>query len=122
VAAAAADGTTTFRDVGELTVKETDRLAATIALVEAIGGLARANGDDLVIEGSGSPATSAVRFHGRGDHRLAMAAMVAALAGAAGGSIDGVASVGTSYPGFLDDMSALAGPGAWSPVDAGDGT
>jgi len=122
VAAAAAAGTTTFRDVGELTVKETDRLAATIALVEAIGGLARADGDDLVIEGSGSPATSAVRFHGRGDHRLAMAATVAALAGADGGSIGGVASVGTSYPRFLDDMSALAGPGAWSPADAGDAT
>jgi len=122
VAAAAADGTTTFRDVGELTVKETDRLAATIALVEAIGGLARAEGDDLIIEGSGAPATSVVRFHGRGDHRLAMAAMVAALAGADGGSIGGVASVGTSYPGFLADLEALAGSGTWAADDAADAT
>ena len=55
VAAMAAHGTTRFRDVGELRVKESDRLAGTAALVEAFGGSAAVEGDDLVIEGTGGP-------------------------------------------------------------------
>jgi 3-phosphoshikimate 1-carboxyvinyltransferase len=115
VAAAAASGTTTFRNVGELTVKETDRLAATIALVQAIGGQAWATGDDLAVEGGGTLGPRPVAFHSQGDHRLAMAAIVAALADPAGGVVGGVRSVDTSYPGFLAHLDALAGPGAWSP-------
>lgn len=121
VAAAAAVGRTTFRDVGELTVKESDRLAATVALVGAIGALAWAEGDHLVVEGAGQMGTGPVRFASGGDHRLAMAAMVAAMASPAGGTVGGVASVDTSYPGFLDHLDALAGPGSWGPADPLDG-
>jgi len=119
VAAAAAEGTTTFRDVGELTVKESDRLAATIALVEALGARAHAEHDNLVVEGAGAPGSAPVRFHSRGDHRLAMAAIVGALASPAGGTVGGVASVDTSYPTFLDHLDALAGPGTWGPAPPG---
>ncbi len=115
VAAAAATGTTTFRDVAELTVKETDRLAATVALVEACGGRARAEGDRLVVEGTGGIGPAPVRFDGRGDHRLAMAGVVAALASPAGGSIAGVGAIDTSYPAFLADLERAAGSGAWGP-------
>jgi 3-phosphoshikimate 1-carboxyvinyltransferase len=115
VAAAAATGTTVFHDVGELTVKESDRLAATVALVEALGARARAEGEDLVIEGAGSIGAGPLHFDSRGDHRLAMAAIVAALG--RGGVVEGVRSVGTSYPGFLDDLETLAGPGAWVSAD-----
>ena len=117
VAAAAAQGTTTFRDVGELTVKESNRLAATIALVEALGARARAERDNLVVEGIGAPGPGPVRFHSRGDHRLAMAAVVGALASPRGGTVGGVASVDTSYPSFLDHLDALAGPGTWGAVE-----
>ena len=55
VAAAAAHGTTRFRDVGELRVKESDRLAGTAELVRAFGGDAEIEGDDLVVEGTGGP-------------------------------------------------------------------
>jgi 3-phosphoshikimate 1-carboxyvinyltransferase len=121
VAAAAADGVTTFRDVGELTVKESDRLAATVALVEALGAHARAEGDTLIVEGSGAIGPSPVRFDSGGDHRLAMAAIVGALANRSGGTITGVRSVATSYPSFLDHLEALAGPGAGRPAEAGSG-
>jgi 3-phosphoshikimate 1-carboxyvinyltransferase len=120
VAAAGAHGTTTFRDVRELTVKETDRLVASIALVEAVGARAWATGDDLAIEGTGMLGPRPVEFHSRGDHRLAMAAIVAALADPAGGTIGGVTSVDTSYPGFLAQVDALAGPGAWGPGALGE--
>ena len=55
VAAAAADGTTRFVGVGELRVKESDRLATIAASVRAVGGTADVDGDALVIEG-GTPA------------------------------------------------------------------
>jgi len=110
VAALAADGPTRFRDVGELRVKESDRLAGTVALVEAFGGTARIDGDDLVVGGGGVPTPGAVDAHG--DHRMAMAAAVAGAAcgGAAGTTvISGWESVATSYPGFGDTLDRLAG-------------
>jgi 3-phosphoshikimate 1-carboxyvinyltransferase len=116
VAAAAARGTTTFRDVGELTVKESDRLAATVALVGAVGARAWADGENLVVEGNGAIGPGPVRFDSHGDHRLAMAALVGAVASPAGGTVSGVASVDTSYPGFLVDLDGLSGGGTWAPA------
>ncbi len=114
VAAAVAEGTTVFFDVGELRVKEVDRLAAVIDLVEAFGATARAEGDTLAITGVGGPLRGA-RFDSRGDHRMAMAAAVAALAAAPGerSLITGFDAAATSYPGFADDLGRLtsaAGP------------
>ncbi len=109
VAAMAAHGTTHFRDVGELRVKESDRLAGTAALVEAFGGHATVAGDDLIIEGSGAPFRAAT-VDAQGDHRMAMAA---AIAGAACPSADATTSivgwdtVTTSYPAFADDLARL---------------
>jgi 3-phosphoshikimate 1-carboxyvinyltransferase len=111
VAAAAARGTTVFRDVGELRVKEVDRLAATAALVSAIGGRAEVVGDDLFVHGTAGALRHAGTASG-GDHRMAMAAAVAALAAGPGTStIDGFDAVDTSYPMFVSDLGRLAGPG-----------
>jgi 3-phosphoshikimate 1-carboxyvinyltransferase len=112
VAAASALGTTRFRHVGELRVKESDRLAGTVDLVRAFGGQAEADGDDLVVEGPGTP-LRAGRFDARGDHRMAMAAAVAGAASPAGTgvtTISGWDSVATSYPGFADDLARLTLP------------
>ena len=107
VAAAAAAGRTTFSDVGELRVKETDRLAAVGALVRAFGAGASVDGDDLRIDGVGPDRRLAhARTDSHGDHRMAMAAVVAALAAGPGEStVDGFASVATSYPGFTADLA-----------------
>ena len=107
IAAAAADGTTRFADVGELRVKESDRLMETVTLVNGLGAGARVVGDDLIIEGLGSPKAFAhVTSDAHGDHRMAMSA---AIAGAVGGgaSIHGFESVATSYPGFLETLRSL---------------
>ena len=106
VAAAAAEGTTVFSDVGELRVKETDRLRATAALVEALGARAEIEGDQLRVHGAGRLRHTAT--DSGGDHRMAMAAAVAALAAGPGEStIEGFGSVATSYPGFLADLARL---------------
>jgi 3-phosphoshikimate 1-carboxyvinyltransferase len=109
VAAAAAEGTTRFRDVGELRVKETDRLVAVADLVRALGAQAEIDGDDLVVTGVGDPRRlHEATTHSRGDHRMAMAAAVAALA-AGDGDAEGFGAVATSYPGFLADLRTLGG-------------
>jgi 3-phosphoshikimate 1-carboxyvinyltransferase len=118
VAAAAADGTTVFLDVGELRVKEVDRLVAVADMVEAFGARATIDGDTLTITGLGGPLRGA-RFDSRGDHRMAMAAAVAALAARPGerSLITGFGAVETSYPMFAEDLARLvAGPPAPRPL------
>ena len=106
VAAAHAEGETRFRGVGELRVKESDRLAGVAELVRAFGGESDVGGDDLVVRGAGRlcPAT----VDARGDHRMAMAAVVAGLAAGEGKSaVHGWEAVATSYPGFATDLAGL---------------
>ncbi len=109
VAALVAEGPTRFRDVGELRVKESDRLAGTVRLVEAFGGSARVEGDDLVVDGGTTPAAGEV--DAEGDHRMAMAAAVAGAACTGTGTtvIDGWDCVATSYPGFTETLDRLTG-------------
>jgi 3-phosphoshikimate 1-carboxyvinyltransferase len=123
VAAAVAEGTTVFSDVGELRVKEVDRLAAVVDMVEAFGATARAEGDTLAITGVGGPLRGA-RFDSLGDHRMAMAAAIAALAAAPGehSLITGFAATATSYPSFADDLrhlttTTMTPTGATAPPD-----
>ena len=111
VAAAVAEGTTVFSDVGELRVKEVDRLVAVADMVETFGANARIEGDTLAVTGVGGSLRGA-RFESRGDHRMAMAAAVAALAAAPGerSLITGFDAAATSYPGFADDLAHLTAP------------
>lgn len=108
VAAAVAEGTTVFRDVGELRVKESDRLAGVVALVRAFGGVAEASGDDLVV--TGVEQLRAGRIEAAGDHRMAMAGAVAGLvAGPEETVVEGWQAVATSYPAFEAHLRLLAG-------------
>jgi 3-phosphoshikimate 1-carboxyvinyltransferase len=109
VAAAVAQGQSRFVDVGELRVKESDRLAGTVAMLEAFGADASVEGDDLIVAGGAT--IRAAQFDSAGDHRMAMAM---AIAGTACPStedvttITGWGSVGTSYPRFSIDLSTLS--------------
>lgn len=109
VAALVAEGPTRFRDVGELRVKESDRLAGTVRLIEAFGGTARVDGDDLVVDGGTAPRPGTI--DAEGDHRMAMAAAVAGAACPEGPAtiVTGWGSVATSYPGFADTLARLGG-------------
>ncbi|NNF58022.1 MAG: 3-phosphoshikimate 1-carboxyvinyltransferase [Rhodothermaceae bacterium] len=109
VAAACAGGTTTIRDAAELRYKETDRLAATAAFLQAMGASVEETPDGLVIEG-GHPLRGAT-IESRGDHRIAMAAAVASLTASGATTIEGADAVAVSFPGFWDELDALAGGG-----------
>jgi len=109
VAAARAGGTTRFEGVGELRVKESDRLAAVVDGLSAMGVAAHATHDVLEIVGPARLAPAQV--DSLGDHRLAMAWTVAALAmtGAADRemTIDRFEAVDVSYPDFLEHLGRL---------------
>lgn len=105
VLATAATGRTRFRSIGELRVKESDRLDAIVQALAAMGADARVDGDDLVVAG---PVTlSGAELSSRGDHRLAMAFAVAALAAAHPVAIESFEAVEVSYPRFLEDLRML---------------
>lgn len=113
VAAALAEGRTAFREVGELRVKESDRLACSARLATLLGAEAEVLGDDLVIEGIGAKGAAttprAFRIDALGDHRVAMAAAVGALAVPGGTcTIGGWSAVATSYPGFGAELGRLS--------------
>ncbi len=108
VAAARAEGTTTFRGVSELRVKESDRLAGVVDMVRAFGARAETSGDDLFV--TGVAGLHAGFVDARGDHRMAMAAAVAAATVAGRPSrVVGWESVKTSYPEFREHLVHLTG-------------
>jgi 3-phosphoshikimate 1-carboxyvinyltransferase len=109
VAAAAARGTTRMQGLAELRVKESDRLAATAALLAANGVACAIEGDDLVVQGTGGaiPGGGVVQTHM--DHRIAMSALVMGLAARAPVAVDDAAFIDTSFPGFAALMNGLAG-------------
>ena len=107
--AAHAHGITVFREVGELRVKETDRLAAVIDGLSALGIDAWTEGDDLYIEGQpGLEVPDDLAFDSLGDHRLAMTWSLVGLTGSKPVNIKNFEAVGVSYPGFLADIERLA--------------
>ena len=107
VAAAAAEGPTRFEDVAELRIKESDRFAGTIALINALGASATAEGDDIVVVGLGTPSRFATPTIDAGeDHRMAMSTAIAGTVGA-GAAITGFDTVDSSFPGFLDVLEGL---------------
>lgn len=106
VACAFAEGTSRLRGLAELRVKESDRLASTVALLEANGAKVNVEGDDLIIEGQKSlPGGGKVQTYM--DHRLAMSATVLGLAAEKPVHIDDTAFIETSFPGFVSLMNGL---------------
>ena len=106
VAAAFAEGTTDIRDAAELRVKESDRIATLVQELTELGIEVEARGDGLSIRG-GSPRRGTFKSHG--DHRVAMAAAIAANATEGPSTVRGWQAVGVSYPGFAADLEQLAG-------------
>lgn len=104
-AAAVSPGESRFDDVGELRVKESDRIAALVDLVRAFGLGAEATADGFRVQG-GRPRGGAV-VRSAGDHRIAMAGAVLALAAEGETVIDDVGCVDTSFPGFAAILRGL---------------
>jgi 3-phosphoshikimate 1-carboxyvinyltransferase len=110
-ALAAHGGQVTVRGAGELRIKESDRIAALVAGFRALGIEADERTDGFVIAGpmAGSSRPSGGRADARGDHRMAMAFAVAALAAERPSTIDGSDVVAISDPGFFETLGRLVG-------------
>lgn len=107
VAAALADGETVIAGLGELKVKESDRLGAILAGLVACGITALPDGDGLRIFARETASGGTVSSHG--DHRIAMAFLTLGLAAGGPVTIDDADMIATSFPGFIDSMRALGG-------------
>ena len=108
VAAAFADGVTEVCGIAELRVKESDRINTIQQELAQMGVGVETKTDALTIRG-GKPRPGMFKSHG--DHRIALAAAVAANAMPGESTVRGWQSVAVSYPHFADDLSALAGAG-----------
>lgn len=100
--AARAEGTSVFHGVGELRVKESDRLALVAKNLAAAGVDAVAEADTLRVTGTDRPLRGLVET--AGDHRLAMAFAVLGTAPGGGLELDDAGCVAISYPGFFQDL------------------
>lgn len=105
VAAAVADGVTTFSAIKELRYKESDRVAAMTAGLRALGIEVEEREDGMTIRGARRFSGGAVKSYG--DHRVAMSFAVAGLCSASGIVIDDAACVDISFPGFFDLLGQI---------------
>ena len=103
---AAANHGATFRSTARLRLKESDRVESTIAMLTALGGIAAVAEDTLTVQGTG--------LHGgtvdsRNDHRIAMAAAIAATVCRGPVTILGAECVEKSYPKFWAEYARSGG-------------
>ena len=104
VAAAAADGDTNFTGIGELRVKESDRIAAMATGLRALGISVEEFDDGARVQGGRFSAGAVESF---GDHRIAMSFAVAGTVADGPVTVRDVASVETSFPGFEACLGAV---------------
>ena len=107
VAAAFAQGTTRMDGIGELRVKESDRIALTAAGLQACGVRVDEHPEGMSVHGLDGPPAGGATVTTRGDHRIAMAHLVLGLASTSGVTVDEPDMIATSFPGFADLMGAL---------------
>ena len=106
VMAAVRSGTTRFTNAARLRIKESDRLTSVHGLLTALGGQAEEGADSLTV--TGGPLTGGT-VDGANDHRIVMAAAIAATACTAPVTILGAEAVSKSYPDFFDVYKQLGG-------------
>jgi 3-phosphoshikimate 1-carboxyvinyltransferase len=107
VLATQAQGTTVVRGAAELRVKESDRIEAIAAALRAIGAQIETFDDGFVI--SGRQELRGGTVDPCGDHRIAMAASIAALCASGETVIRDAECVGVSYPSFFATLRSLGG-------------
>ena len=107
MAAACAEGTTKMHGLGELRVKESDRLSAVADGLKACGVEVDEGPDWLSITGNPAQIPGGVTIKSHMDHRIAMAFLVLGLVANAPITVTDADMIATSYPGFMDDMAGL---------------
>jgi 3-phosphoshikimate 1-carboxyvinyltransferase len=102
-----AEGETVVRGASELRVKESDRISAVVDGLRGLGADIEAAPDGFRVRGTGGLRGGLI--DARGDHRLALLGAVAGLASREGAEVIGMEAAAVSYPGFTEDIAALAG-------------
>ncbi len=105
VAAALAEGTTTILGAGELRVKETDRIVSMATGLRAMGGQVITKGNDVVIQGV--PKLHSTRVHSYGDHRTAMALVIASLTAEGETTVEETDCIAKSFPSFMECLNSI---------------
>jgi len=100
-----AEGVTVVQDAAELRVKESDRIATTVAELRKLGADIEARPDGFVIRGPTPLRGAEVESHG--DHRLAMTLTVAGLIARGETVVQDTECIGDSFPGFEETLSYL---------------
>ena len=104
VAAAAANGKTEFSGIGELRVKESDRIAAMSEGLRNLGIHVDESADGAIVHG-GQFSGGTVQSYG--DHRIAMSLALAGTVASDAVFVEDVSAVDTSFPGFCDCMTSI---------------
>jgi 3-phosphoshikimate 1-carboxyvinyltransferase len=107
VAAAFAEGRTVMRGIGEMRVKESDRIALMAAGLEACGVDVAEEPEGMIVTGSGRPPLGKAMVETHGDHRIAMAHLVLGLAAQNPVTVDEPGMIATSFPTFRALMAEL---------------
>jgi 3-phosphoshikimate 1-carboxyvinyltransferase len=102
-----AEGETVVRGAAELRLKESNRIATVVDGLRGLGADIEALPDGFVVRGGAGLRGGRIDAHG--DHRLALLGAVAGLASEEGVEVAGMEAADVSYPGFADDIAALAG-------------
>lgn len=107
VAAACAEGETLMTGIGELRVKESDRLAVMAEGLAACGVDVSIGDDWMRVRGTGRPPNGGAVVQTRLDHRIAMSFLTLGMASDEPIAVDDAGPIATSFPGFLDTMNRL---------------
>jgi 3-phosphoshikimate 1-carboxyvinyltransferase len=97
-----------IRDAAELRIKESDRIAALAENLRRMGATVDERPDGLRVEGRKAGRLRGAEIEPRGDHRIAMAFAVSALAAAGPTLIRDADCAGVSYPAFFQDLDRVA--------------
>ncbi|CAN7511961.1 3-phosphoshikimate 1-carboxyvinyltransferase [Phenylobacterium sp. LjRoot219] len=108
VAAAFAKGRTVMRGIGELRVKESDRIALMVEGLKSCG-VEVEDGPDFMIVTGAAAVRGGARVTTHGDHRIAMSHLVLGLAAEQPVTVDEPGMIATSFPGFVALMRGLGG-------------
>ena len=103
---AAANHGAVFTDIARLRLKESDRVAAIVHMIQTLGGRVVATKDTLFIDGTGLRGGTVDSFH---DHRIAMSAAIAATVCKEKVTLLNAQCVEKSYPAFWEEYQRLGG-------------
>ena len=103
--AAFAEGSTVMSGIGEMRVKESDRIALMAAGLRACGVTVEEESEGFTVRGGSVRGGATVTTHG--DHRIAMSHLVLGLAADEAVTVDEPGMIATSFPGFVQLMRGL---------------